>query len=173
MSQESFITAVKKRRELAEISQAQAAEMIGVSTRSIINYIKAKEIEIYRINREINGEKKKLKGLELQERRIHDAIGSLIRQKNELDSFSFIEAIFSKKTISDFFIDWNNFDVIKVRLASASEQLQEIKQETEEKTNELAEFESRERDLKSQKETEAQAEAKRRAEQNSPHAGGR
>jgi len=34
MSQESFIAAVKKRRELAEISQAQAAEMIGLSLKT-------------------------------------------------------------------------------------------------------------------------------------------
>lgn len=34
MSQERFIAAVKKRRELAEISQAQAAEMIGLSLKT-------------------------------------------------------------------------------------------------------------------------------------------
>lgn len=128
-------------------------------------YIKAKEIEIYRLTREITGEKKKLQGLELQQQKISTAIRDLIRKKNELDNYSFIEAIFSTKTISDFFVDWNNFEVIKVRLASASQELQEIKSETEEKTEELAEFESRERELKTQKEVEAQAEKKRRAEQ--------
>ncbi|MDN4697200.1 helix-turn-helix transcriptional regulator [Vibrio parahaemolyticus] len=34
MSQESFITAIKKRREAAEISQSQAAEMIGISLKT-------------------------------------------------------------------------------------------------------------------------------------------
>ena len=34
MSQERFIGAVKKRRELAEISQAQAAELIGLSLKT-------------------------------------------------------------------------------------------------------------------------------------------
>jgi len=50
-------------------------------------YIKAKEIEIYRINKEITGEKKKLQGLELQEQKIQQAMGSLIRKKNELDNY--------------------------------------------------------------------------------------
>ena len=128
-------------------------------------YIKSKEIEIFRINQEIGEEKEKLQGLELQEQKISTAIRDLIRKKNELDNYSFIEAIFSTKTISDFFVDWNNFEIIKVRLASASEELQEIKSDTEEKTEELAEFESRERELKSQKEEEALIEERRRAEQ--------
>ncbi len=152
-----------KKKQTQSISRDLST--IDSEIRKSNSYIKAKEIEIFRINREINGEKEKLQGLELQQERIRQAMGDLIKKQNELDNYSFIEAIFSRKTLSDFFVDWNNFDVVKVRLAAASTELQEIKAETEEKTEELAEFESRERELKSQKEAEAQAEKKRRAEQ--------
>lgn len=128
-------------------------------------FIKAKEIEIYRLNKEIGDQKDKLVVLEFESDKLKAAIADLIRKKDELDRFSFIEAIFSTKTISDFFVDWNNFDIIKTRLASAAEELQSITDETLEKTDTLAESESRERELKAEKEAEAQAERLRRAEQ--------
>jgi len=152
-----------KKQQTQSISQDLSS--IDTQIKKSNAYIKAKEIEIFRINREISGEKDKLKGLELQSKKLRTAIGDLIRRKNELDSFSFIEAIFSRKTLSDFFVDWNNFDVIRTRLAFASTELEDVKGETVEKTEELAEFESRERELKSQKEAETNLERKRRAEQ--------
>lgn len=127
--------------------------------------IRAKEIEIFRLNNEINNQKKKLVTLDEQIRNLKSGMRTLIREKNELDNFSFIEALFSRKTISDFFVDWSNFDVIKIQLAQASTELEDLKGAALEKTETLAESEARERELKAQKEVETAAQQQQRAEQ--------
>lgn len=128
-------------------------------------YINARQIEIFKINKEISNQKKKIVGLEYQIDQLKEAIADLIRKKHELDDFSFVEAIFSTGSLSDFFVDWNNYEVIRERLGEAYIKLAELKGISIEKTEELSEEEARERELKAQKEREAKEIERKRADQ--------
>ncbi len=160
----------KQKRDLA--NQKKETQSISRNLSSINSqiqkstaYIKAKEIEIYRLSKEISTQKDKIKGLESQTDKLKTAIGDLIREKNALDDYSVIEAIFSQQTLSDFFADWNNIDVIKKHLTVAYDELEGIREETLENTEILAEEEARERELKQEKEQESYEIQKQRAEQ--------
>lgn len=162
---------IEEQRQALESKKAETSTIardltsIDSELRKSNAFIRAKEIEIFRLNREITGQKSKIVTLNEQVDRLKEGVRKLIREKNELDNFSFIEALFSRQTISDFFVDWNNFDVIKARLAEASDELEDLRERTQEKTETLAESEARERELKSQKELEARKERQKLAEQ--------
>lgn len=129
------------------------------------SYIKSRDIEIQKILARITQQKKRVGEVETKAEQTQDAIANLIRRKNELDSYSTIEAVFSQVTLSDFFVDINNFDIIRLQLQSNFSAYQVLRDSIIEEQSELAEEESRQRELATQKALEKERLVHQRAEQ--------
>jgi len=81
-------------------------------------------------------------------------LATLIKKTNELDSFSLLEAMLSQETISNFFIDVDDYGVIKRDLTKTLTDLRDVQGETQVAKEVLREKEMNERGLKLTKESE-------------------
>jgi len=123
------------------------------------SYIRAREIEIYKLKDSISSKKETLIELSNRSERILSSLSVLIKKTNELDSYSTAEAVLSKESISEFFVDFDNFEILKNDLKDNLIVIREIKSETQTAKEILEEKEANERALKIDKEQE-----KRKAE---------
>lgn len=128
-------------------------------------YIRARDLEIKKINVRIKEQKARVQTVEQKAEQTRQSISDLIRRKNELDSYSVVEAVFSKDTISGFFDDINNFDIVRNRLQADFKAYEKLKVDIIAEQSELAEEESRQRELAEQKELQKKQLEKTRAEQ--------
>lgn len=117
--------------------------------------IRATQVKIYQIGQEITEKEKDLRTLSEKTEETLDHLAVLIKRKNELDAFSYIEALLSQKTLSNFFLDVNDFDEVEGALKNNLNKLREVKSKTEKTKEELESVEMNERGLKLQKEKEA------------------
>ena len=110
--------------------------------------IKATKVKIYQIGTEIDNKEATILTLEQQAQETIEHLETLIKKTNELDSYSYLEALLSQETLSGFFVDVNDFDVIKGDLKQKLDELRGIKTETEKTKEQLEEAEMNERGLK-------------------------
>ncbi len=123
---------------------------------SILNYkisqskseIRAGDIKIRRIAKDIVKKGETIDTLSVDILQTQASIGEIIRKTNELDDYSFVEAVLSRNTISAFFIDVGNFNILKDKLHAALVRMKEIKGLTQKEKEGLTEKEQRERGLK-------------------------
>ena len=142
----------KKQRESVTIERD--IDILGSKINRTKSDIRAKEIKIYKLKNAINNKKETISELSRKSKRILIAIAGLIKKTNELDSSSSVEAILSKKDLSDFFSDYDNFGVLKGDLKNNLETIKEIKKETMTAQQILEEQKEKERALKVAKEEE-------------------
>ncbi|MCK5021805.1 MAG: hypothetical protein KAR54_00970 [Candidatus Pacebacteria bacterium] len=116
--------------------------------------IKATKVKIYQIGQEIEEKEGNIIMLSEQAEETTDNLSVLVKRANELDSYSYLEAMLSEDSISRFFIDTNNFDVIKNDLYNKLSELKNIKKETQDTKTLLEETEKNERGLKFTQEKE-------------------
>ncbi len=116
--------------------------------------IRATKVRIYQIGQEIDQKEDDIKTLLEKTEKTIDHLAILIKRSNELDSFSYIEAMLSQESISSFFIDSNDFDVLKKGLNDKLNELRGVKTETEIVKIQLEEAEMNERGLKIKTEKE-------------------
>lgn len=116
--------------------------------------IKAKEIKIYKLKDGILDKKETINELNERSDRTLVSISSLIRKTNELDSYSTVEAMLSQDNLSEFFIDFDNFGVLKSDLNDHLAAIRLIKGETQTAKEILEEEERKEQALKVAKEQE-------------------
>lgn len=108
--------------------------------------IKAKEIKIYQLKQGISAKKETLTELNNRSERTLESISSIIKKTNELDDFSVVEALLSQESISEFFVDFDDFDILENDLQNNLMAIRQIKGETmtaqqileEQQRNELA-----------------------------------
>jgi hypothetical protein len=108
--------------------------------------IKAKDIKIYQLKQGISAKKETLTELNNRSERTLESISSIIKKTNELDDFSVVEALLSQESISEFFVDFDDFDVLESDLQNNLTAIKQIKGETmtaqqileEQQRNELA-----------------------------------
>lgn len=128
-------------------------------------FIRSRDLEIKKILGRISEQKKRVQTVEEKAEQAQQSIANLIREKNSLDGYSIVEAVFSKLSLSGFFADITNFDVLRDRLQADFEAYNVLKEEIIEEQSELAEEESRQRELAEQKESEKRQLERTRAEQ--------
>ncbi|OGD69518.1 hypothetical protein A2996_03580 [Candidatus Campbellbacteria bacterium RIFCSPLOWO2_01_FULL_34_15] len=108
--------------------------------------IKAKDIKIYQLKQGISSKKETLTELNNRSERTLESISGIIKKTNELDDFSVVEALLSQESISEFFVDFDDFDILESDLQNNLMAIRQIKGETmtaqqileEQQRNELA-----------------------------------
>ncbi|HEY4505974.1 MAG TPA: hypothetical protein VJJ24_00770 [Candidatus Paceibacterota bacterium] len=94
--------------------------------------IKRRNLKIAQLRDEISLKESTVTELLDKMERIKESLGELVRESNELDERSSVEAVLSAGDISDFFIDVDSFGVVKGKLYERLKEIQEIKIKTEE-----------------------------------------
>ena len=162
------IEAEKQRLEQTKQQTASRERDLALSEQNINKsaaYIRARDIEIQKIIARIGKQKEKVVEVETQAEDARQSIARLIRQKNELDDYSVIEAVFSQDTLSGFFANVQDYDTLRARIEADFAAFNQLKEDIIAEQAELAEEESRQRELALQKELEKQQLEKQRAEQ--------
>ena len=116
--------------------------------------IRAREIKIRRLGKNINLKESEISGLLLKTENVKSSLAALVRKSDELESYSLVETMLSNESLSDFFIDVDNFDVLKKELRITLSEIRNIKEKTETVKSDLEEKEVNERGLKLTKEKE-------------------
>ncbi|TAL49204.1 hypothetical protein EPN83_01540 [Patescibacteria group bacterium] len=109
--------------------------------------IKAKNIAIGQLAKEIGVKTKKIGELEGKLARGRQSLAELIRKTNELDSYSLPEAILTNKDLSEFFKDFDSYLSIKSALQEHFAEVRQVKKQTEAEREQL--------DVKKNQETDA------------------
>ncbi|MCK4918714.1 MAG: hypothetical protein KAS02_02935 [Candidatus Pacebacteria bacterium] len=121
--------------------------------------IRATKVKIYQIGQEIDQKEVDIRTLAEKAEETINHLAVLIKRSNELDSFTYLEALLSKESLSSFFIDTDDFEEVKRSLSDRLSELRGVKEETESVKIQLEEAEMNERGLKLKTEKEkAQAE---------------
>lgn len=153
----------KKQEETASISRDISILQSQINRSN--SQIKARSIEIYRMKNTI---KKQSTQIELLEENIDQSkasIQSLLRTKNQLDDYSYVEVFFSNKTVSEFFKDIDSVSVLELKITDNFQEFTDLKNTIEGKQDELAEQSARERELISQKQQEVVLVSSKKLEQ--------
>ncbi len=116
--------------------------------------IRATSVRIYQIGQDIDQKEVDIRSLSEKTEETINHLVVLIKRTNELDSFTYLEAMLSQESLSDFFIDSNDFDEIKKGLSDKLNELREVKTKTELTKIQLEEAEMNERGLKLKTEKE-------------------
>jgi len=116
--------------------------------------IRATQVRIYQVGQAIDQKEEDISSLLTQADETVEHLAVLIKRSNELDAFTYLEAMLSKESLSNFFVDTNDFDVVKKGLSDKLNKLRNVKKKTESVKTELEEVEMNERGLKIKKESE-------------------
>jgi len=116
--------------------------------------IRTAQVKIYQIGKEIENKEGEIISLSEKMENVAGHLATLIKKTNELDSFSFLEALLSQETISNFFVDIDDYSVIKRDLNKALFDLRDVQDQTLLAKETLREKEMNERGLKLTKESE-------------------
>lgn len=110
--------------------------------------IKAKTITIQQLGEDIYDRTKTIEGLEDEIEESRKRLAHLLREKNEMDSYSLVEALLSTKNLSEFFVDYNNFNAVKDAIHETLDRVRYARQLTAEEREELNDRRSREIDAR-------------------------
>lgn len=97
-------------------------------TKSEINYRNA---QIKKLTSDISSSEVKIRSLEDESTRTKGSIADIVKKTYEIDSISTLEALLSGQTISNFFIDLDNFVILKKELSNSLQTALKLKDETE------------------------------------------
>jgi peptidoglycan hydrolase CwlO-like protein len=146
----------------AEIAQWQATlDASKKNTASLVNdaavltakinqaktYIKQKNIQIAQLSQSIADKSQTITDLEQRISNSDDSLSQLIRNTNQLDSYSLAEVILSKRNISDFFSDADSYSTIDSSLEALLGQIRDTKDLTEQQKADLATQKDQQTDL--------------------------
>ena len=110
--------------------------------------IKAKNLEISRLGTGIAEKSHTVRTLEERLENERQSLAQLIRKTNELDQVSLAETVLSGSSLSDFFLDLDSFDAIRVGLKNSADALRSAKEETEAAKEALEERQQAQQDAK-------------------------
>lgn len=110
--------------------------------------IKAKNIAISQLSKDINVSTKKISELEILIDRGKDSLAQLIRRTHELDDYSLAEVVLDSKNLSDFFIDLDSFMAIQRGLEGHFNIVRQNIAQTEEERSRLDAIHNQELDAK-------------------------
>lgn len=123
--------------------------------------IRARNIEIERLGREINFRLQTIDELDSKIERSKESLSQLIRRTDEAQSFSLVEIVLSNENLSDFLINWDDFESINKALQISFAEIREAKNQLEIEKERLGVQRNKEVDIRAANEAE-----RRRIEQN-------
>ncbi len=142
--------AVKKEHQ-HKTEAAGIARDIGVLESQILQAklnIQAKTIAIQQLGEDIYDRTLAIEGLEEDIEEGRRRLAHLLREKNEIDSYSLIEVLLSTKNLSEFFVDYNDFSAIKDALHQTLDDIRYARQLTAEEREQLNDRRGREIDAR-------------------------
>lgn len=110
--------------------------------------IQAKTITIRQLGDDIHERTQTIGVLEEDIEESRKRLAHLLREKNEIDSYSLMEVLLSTKNLSEFFVDYNDFNAIKESLHQTLDNIRYTRQLTAEEREELNDRRSREMDAR-------------------------
>jgi len=128
--------------------------------------IRTSKVKIYQIGEEIDQKEEDIVSLSEKMEIIIGHLSTLIKKTNEFDSFSFLEAMLSQDSISNFFVDIDDYGVIKRDLNITLAELRGTREQTQTIKDLLRENEMNERGLKLTKESEQRKQVVYKEEKN-------
>lgn len=93
--------------------------------------IRARNITISELERDISGKEKVIDSLLGEIEREKQSLAQLVRKRNEIDSYSFIEIVLENRDLSDVFADLDSFEFVSRELNKSIAQITETKSDTE------------------------------------------
>jgi peptidoglycan hydrolase CwlO-like protein len=142
-------------------SLQKEADILNAKINEAKAYIKARNIAIEKLKRDIDGKVKTIQTLEQKIENSQDSLSEILKKYNEMSSYTIVEAILANKNISDFFEVVDEYSALNRSLNTLLEDIKQTKNLTEKEKQLLDEKRNKEIDLK--EETEAQ---KRQVEKN-------
>ena len=127
--------------------------------------IKARNIKITQLSGDISVRNKNISVLEAKIGRMRDSLSELVRKTNEVSAFTPAEAMLSNTNLSEFFIDLDDYEVMRSRLRSTLIDIAEVKADTEAERARLEQSKLKEGELKYQQEQEKKRTAGLKSEQ--------
>lgn len=149
----------KKQRE--SVSLERDIAILNANIEKAKLSIRARTLVVEGLVGEISSKSRTIGKLSAQLEREREALGELIKQTNEIDSYSLPEVALSEKDISDFWSDLDSFAFIEEAISASLVEVGEVKTKTEEEKAALEEKKAEESDLRRIQELE-----KRRIEAN-------
>lgn len=116
--------------------------------------IQKKNLEISKLRDTIDLKKKTVSELDEKLEQSKRVLSELIRKSNETDNISITEIILGSEKLTDFFVDIDSYTHVNNQLQELYDQVKDIKLQTEQEKEELAEKQNEELDAK--KEIESQ-----------------
>ncbi len=126
--------------------------------------IRKRGIKIKQLGKSVIAKEKEITNLSLKTENIQASLAELIRKTDEFDDYSLVETLLSNESLSDFFIDVDNFGVLKKELRISLLEIKNLKNKTENAKEDLKEKERNERGLKITKEAEKRKTASYKSE---------
>ena len=112
--------------------------------------IKAKNLQIARLGDGIAEKSKTVKKLSQSIEREKQSLAQLIRKTNELDQMGEMSVLLSNQDLSDFFLDLDSFDALRVGLKNSADALKSAKVENQAAQDALEERQADEMDAKAE-----------------------
>jgi len=128
--------------------------------------IRKRGIKIKQLSKSVVAKEKEISSLSLKTENIQVSLAELIRKTDELNGYSLLETLLSNQSLSDFFIDVDNFGVLKNELRISLLEIKDLKSKKETAKEDLKEKERNERGLKITKEAEKRKTASYKSEKN-------
>ncbi|MEA2112344.1 MAG: hypothetical protein U9P50_00010 [Patescibacteria group bacterium] len=153
---------VQQQKALLDLKQRESVTIerdiaiIGNKIQKTDLNIRTSQVKIYQLGKEIEQKEEDIISLEKRMDIVVGHLTTLVKKTNELDSFSFLEAILAQDSISNFFVDVDDYGVIKRDLNKSLSELRQVRGETESTKDLLRENEMNERGLKITQESEKQ-----------------
>lgn len=110
--------------------------------------IKAKNILIETLGKDINQKVKTIDSLSARIDRGHESLAQILRKTNEIDDVSMPEIILAKKSLTDIFSDVDTFQSVQSSLKDTFEQIRSTKAQTETEKNALDKRRNQEMDAR-------------------------
>ncbi len=116
--------------------------------------IKAKNLIIESLGKDINSKKKEILSLEERIDRGRETLSQIMRKTNEVDEISLAEFILASKDLSIVFSDLDTFESVRASLKITFEQVRDDKEQTENEKNDLDKRKNKELDARAAIESE-------------------
>jgi len=143
---------VQKQGETASLARDAAILNAKIEEAKLI--IKARNLAIERLGKDINAKEQMIGTLEERIERSREALSELLRKTNEIGSYSVVEMALSNEDLSEFFSDLDSFNSIKRSLQDLLKEVREDKQKSETEKQVLSTKKNQETDAKVVVETE-------------------
>jgi membrane-bound lytic murein transglycosylase B len=137
-------------------SLQKEADILNAKINQAKAFIKARNISIEKLRKEIDRKNKVIESLEDKISNSRDSLADILKKANEIDSYSLAEALLTNKNISDFWSSLDQYSVVNRSLNDLLDQIRQTKDLTEKEKSLLDQKKNKEIDLKEETEVQKQ-----------------